>query len=268
METNPYGVRVEVTKMPAVTVNAVDGTVVTGETLETGGVGTTGWLSSIRKAIKTGLIAILGATDGAAVVTDATGTLQQYLRGLVKLWIAGLAAGEAHIGEVGGRSVPVGDETTRPADTTAYAAGDAIGATVSDTGTTPLRSLAVGRVEGGSGYLTKFRLVTDQVACVAVVRVHFYSVAAPAGAIPGDNVLMTLLYLNKAQRIGQIDMPPLATSTVAGASTAAEARDFATRMQFKCAVADQNIYYRLETLTVFTPASGQKFYLEVASEED
>lgn len=33
-------------------------------------------------------VAILGATDGAAVITDADGTLQQYLRGLVKLIVA------------------------------------------------------------------------------------------------------------------------------------------------------------------------------------
>jgi len=179
-----------------------------------------------------------------------------------------LVAGEAHIGEVGSRSIVVSDETTRPANTTAYTAGDAIGATTSDSGTTALRSLAVGRVVAGSGYLTKFRLMTDQVACVATIRIHFYNVAAPAGAIPGDNVPMTLLYLNKAQRLGHIDMPALATSTVTGTSTAAAAQDFATRMEFKCAAADQNIYYRLETLSAFTPASGQKIYLECAAEQD
>ena len=73
-----------VTSGKAVPVSA-DGTVVTGETLETGGVGFLGWLTSIRMAIKTGLQGILGQTNGAAVVTDADGTIQQYLRGLVKL---------------------------------------------------------------------------------------------------------------------------------------------------------------------------------------
>ena len=179
-----------------------------------------------------------------------------------------LLAGEAHIGEVGGKSISVGDETTRPANTTAYTAGDAISADTSDSGTTPLRSLAVGRVTGGSGTLAKFRLMTDQAACVAAVRVHFYTVAAPAGAIVGDNVPMTLLYANKAQRIGHIDLPALATSTVAGASTGAATQDLDTRMEIKCAAGDQNIYYRLETLTAFTPASGQKFYLEAQILQD
>lgn len=35
---------------------------------------------------------VLGTTAGAAVITDTNGTVQQYLRGLVKLIIAGLAS--------------------------------------------------------------------------------------------------------------------------------------------------------------------------------
>jgi hypothetical protein len=34
----------------------------------------------------------LGTTTGAAVITDVDGTIQQYLRGLVKLWLAGITA--------------------------------------------------------------------------------------------------------------------------------------------------------------------------------
>ena len=38
-----------------------------------------------------GTIATMGVTTGTAVITDATGTLQQYLRGLVKLLAAGIS---------------------------------------------------------------------------------------------------------------------------------------------------------------------------------
>ena len=47
--------------------------------------------------------AVLGTTSGAAVITDATGTIQQYLRGLIKQWIAGtlvLGAGTNAIGKL------------------------------------------------------------------------------------------------------------------------------------------------------------------------
>ena len=100
------------------------GTPITDQALEAGGAGVLGWLASIRKmveALKTTIVlaagsaiigkvgidqttdgttnavnvkttsgagATIGATDGAAVITDANGTLQQYLRGLVKLIVS------------------------------------------------------------------------------------------------------------------------------------------------------------------------------------
>lgn len=54
--------------------------------------------------------ATLGATNGAAVITDANGTLQQYLRGLVKLLITSgtivLGAGTNNIGDVDVLTLP------------------------------------------------------------------------------------------------------------------------------------------------------------------
>lgn len=50
---------------------------------------------------ETAAAAALGTTAGTKVVTDANGTVQQYLRGLVSLWVGGLAAGTAIIGKVG-----------------------------------------------------------------------------------------------------------------------------------------------------------------------
>ena len=219
--------------------------------------------------------------DTAITDSTTTNTHISFLKGLVKIladvWVSGshwlkvqVQASENFIGKVGSSSITIGDETTRVSDGNAYAAGDAIGSTVSDTGTTVLRSLAVGRAMAvqNSGWLTKFRLMTDQVACVARIRVHLYSVAAPTGPIVGDNVPMTIFYTNKAQRIGHLDLPALSTSTVTGSSTAAYTQDIDTRLKFVCAAGDVNVYYRLETLDIFTPASGQKFYLEVTADLD
>lgn len=44
---------------------------------------------------ETATAAALGTTAGAAVITDANGTIQQYLRGLVKRWVDALGAGTA-----------------------------------------------------------------------------------------------------------------------------------------------------------------------------
>lgn len=167
-----------------------------------------------------------------------------------------------------GQTVQVADEFTRPANVTAYAAGDAVAAATTDTATTPLRALAVGRIFGGTGYITRLRLWTDQAANVATFRVHFYKVAAPTTAVVGDNEQMTLKYTNFLERIGHVDLPAMKTSTVATNSTAAETGDLSLRMAFACAAANRNLYYRIETLSVFVPASGQKFYLEVGTENN
>jgi hypothetical protein len=167
-----------------------------------------------------------------------------------------------------GVTIPVSDEFTGVSDANIYAVGDCIGETVSDTNTTPLRSIVVGAVNGSTGYLTKFRLETDQVACIAQIRAHFFKVPNPTTAIPGDNVSMKLSYANRAQRIGSIDFPALATTNPAGASDAAKAHDMTTRLAFACALNDNKIYYRLETLTIFTHNNPQHWYLELTSERN
>lgn len=213
-----------------------------------------------------------GGLNDPAIVTDANGSLSAKMRGLIKLLVdkitVKLDAGENYVGQAGSKSFSIGDETTRPNDTTIYSVGDVISATTSDTGTTPLRSLAVGRVAGGSGYLTKLRLSTDAKACTAAVRVHFYSVPTPATAVPGDNLPMILLYANKAQRLGHIDFTNLVTSVVSTNATMAVAQDIDSHIQYKCANGDSNIYYRYESLSSFTPVANQKFYLEVCGSQD
>lgn len=42
---------------------------------------------ALQVAQETALNTVAGITTGAAVITDANGTLQQYLRGLIKLWL-------------------------------------------------------------------------------------------------------------------------------------------------------------------------------------
>jgi len=96
-------------------------------------------LATTLAAYVDGLEGILGTTSGAAVITDANGTIQQYLRGLIKQWIAGtlvLGVGSNVIGKVGiDQSTPgttdrvtVGGialvDVTLSLDTSAYASGD------------------------------------------------------------------------------------------------------------------------------------------------
>lgn len=165
-------------------------------------------------------------------------------------------AGENHIGSVGGQIIVVGVELTRPADTTAYAALDA----VSDSTSAPtlLTFANVVRVNQGSGYITKIRLLTDQVANVTAFDLHLYH-TAPTPI--NDNAQQTVLYANKDKKIGLFSLP--AMQTYGTGSTNAFAMDKDSRIPFTCDSASRTIYGMLSTPSIFTPASNQKFYVEL-----
>jgi hypothetical protein len=158
-----------------------------------------------------------------------------------------------------GQTVAVGLERTRPADVTAYAIRDAVADSTS--APTVITFANVARVVGGTGYVTKFRALTDQAANVAVMRLHLFNVAPTP---INDNAQQTSLYAPRASYLGYVDLPAMAQEGTG--STAAIAQNTDIRLAFACAAADRNLYGLLETLTAFTPASGQKHYLEITAE--
>jgi hypothetical protein len=158
---------------------------------------------------------------------------------------------------VGGTTTTIAASFTRPADTTAYAALDVVGPAV----TANVTFTAVAREAGGSGYIVGLRLWTNQSTNVAQFKVHFYHTAPTAIA---DNAAFTLLWANRDKRIGSVTLPTAATEGTG--SDAASASDFTLRIPYKAAAASQDIYAIVETLTIFTPASAQVFYIELAVE--
>lgn len=172
-----------------------------------------------------------------------------------------LPAAESHLGEVGGRLAAVAaSELTRPSDTTAYAALDVISNSTSAPVVLTFTNLA--RITGGSGYIVKARVMTDQKVVVARFRLHLFHTAPTA---INDNSPYLLLYANRANRIGQVDFSAAGTEDATN-STAASALAKDERLAFVCATGDRNVYGILETLDAFTPASGQKFYVELTAD--
>ncbi len=157
---------------------------------------------------------------------------------------------------------------TRPADTTAYAAGDRIGATTSDSDVTPLRTLFTARRNGGYGIITKLILMTDLVTFVNQIRIHFYTVSAPTGSVGGDNAIMGVEYENRNQYLGYLNFAALAEPIVVAKSDVALAMLLEQKFGFQCASGDNKIYYALQTIDIsVAPASAQKFHLMVETEE-
>jgi len=143
----------------------------------------------------------------------------------------------------------------RPADTTAYAVNDAV---ANSTSAPTIMTLAnAGRVIGGSGYIVKAELCTDQAACVAAMRMHLFTTSVTPY---NDNAAYTSLYANRASRIGYIDFPALAQE---GAGSTSAFALWIGQLLYVCAAADTSLYWLLETKTAFTPASAQNFNIKI-----
>lgn len=238
--------------------------------------------AALASTIADGADVALGARADAAIDTDIAGSVSGKLRGLVKLmvnllsrWPASLTAGgnlktallesipagTNNIGSVGGTLATASATFARPADTTAYAAKDAINSSTSAPAL--LSFAAMARVAAGSGYITKARMLTDQTTFVGRLRLHLYH-TAPAAI--NDNAPFTLLYANAGNRVGYIDFD--VASAEGTGSTAAGSINSIVRLPFIGASGSQTLYGLLETLDAFTPASGQNFYIELTADQN
>lgn len=141
---------------------------------------------------------ILGAISGAAVVTDANGTLQQYLRGLVKLLI-----GNNPIGQVGGQIPVLADaSTTLPSGTPTYASGQLMANSATAGSVVPM-TFNLSRVAGKGGMIRRVRMrKTGTSLTGASVRLHLYKLLPTCSN--GDNGVW--LTNNAANYVGSLDV--------------------------------------------------------------
>lgn len=148
-------------------------------------------------------------------------------------------------------------EFSRPANTTAYTAGDVVGPA-----TAAVLSFGnLARLAGGPGSVIKARMMTNQSANAARHRLHLYTITP---VVIADNAPMTLLFANRASRVGVIDFPALTTE--AAGSDSATAQATWERLTYQCAPGQTALLGVLETLDAYTPASGQTYFLELLAE--
>lgn len=138
-------------------------------------------------------VATLGAVSGAAVTTDVNGTVQQYLRGLIKQWIAGtlvLGAGTNNIGGVRTRFfAALAAAMTRPANTTAYSANDAVSNNGTAASVTAI-TFTVSDTNDDTISLERLRLISTDTGLSGVsFRAYLFSSdpTASSGVGGGDN---------------------------------------------------------------------------------
>jgi hypothetical protein len=165
--------------------------------------------------------------------------------------LAGLPAGEAHIGQVGGSTVRISANFTRPADTAAYASGDLVANSTTAGSVAALTFANIGRIAGAGGMIRRARLRKSGTGITnASFRLHLYS-AAPATIANGDNGAW--LTDGVANYMGSLDITcDRAFSDGAagiGIPTAGSEINFTS----------QTVYGLLEARGAYTPISTESF---------
>lgn len=141
---------------------------------------------------------------------------------------------------------------TRPANTTTYAAEDAVNDGTNNITFTPSTDIQ----DGQSLVVKSVRLTTDSTTTTnGSFRLYLTDSTQTAIA---DNAAQTLLYANKDKRVGYVD---LTLSTGGTGSDCAEA--FATDVNIPFKSVSTDFYGYLVAKAAYVPTSGQNFYLEL-----
>ena len=158
---------------------------------------------------------------------------------------------------VGGRA-RARSEITRPADVTAYAAGDVVaGAGI----VAPIRLTGVGRQSGGAGEIVQLAIATNLATITfGTFRVHFFK---ESFVLAADNAAFAQLHANRANYLGYTE-PPILAATGGGAAT----KDDDLRIPFECSSTAPDIFAVIEALAAYVPASGQIISLSVGVTRD
>lgn len=143
-------------------------------------------------------VAALGTTSGAKVITDANGTIQQYLRGLVSQWIARTLT----LASVG-YSARV--QVTRPSNTTTYGAMDVVG--ITGGGTACIEFTNMGPAGGGEVMITSARFQRNANALISGETgylLYLFNVTQPGAQ--ADNAVFDIAAGDQASYLGVIDL--------------------------------------------------------------
>lgn len=149
-------------------------------------------------------------------------------------------------------------EVTRPADTNAYTAGDAIGAAADVKFTFDIAAAGI-----PAGLIVASRLIRDQTTNSSVRFRAGVHDAVPAILPAGDNALAPLLYGNRASRRGWIDFTNPISGVAAGSNCLEYAGVLSNPQGIPVNPATGVVTLTLSTLDAYTDASAAKYCLEI-----
>lgn len=220
------------------------GTPITGQSLESGGAGALGWLASIRKKI---------AAFGTAGAPSAD-----------VLTVQGIGGGTPQPVQAGGYTAVVFGTMTRPADTTAYAAGD--GVTTATSSASAMTVTNAARTAAGSGVLLGGKATKSTTSTTnAQFRGWIYQ-GAPT-AIPNDNAAFTAAVLADYQKLVCTFTVDFAAGIVGFDGVEAPITLDRVNPGFKLA-SGQDLTVIWEARAAYTPGSAEVFRLALDVAQD
>jgi hypothetical protein len=166
-------------------------------------------------------------------------------------WVAATSELLNSVKAVGFQST-VSASFTRPADTNAYAAGDAVSNATSSP--TILTFAGAARAAGGTGLILSARHIKNNTTA-ASYRLWLYRETAAA---VNDNAQFALLWENRANRIGFIDFAHTTGGTGSDSSSS-----LATFVNLPFTAAGTALFGQLTT-PGYTPASGEQHFIELS----
>jgi hypothetical protein len=156
---------------------------------------------------------------------------------------------------------PAAAEFTRPANTTAYAALDAVGVTAGSV----LTFANVARQNSGSGRVVAVRLWKSDITVTnASFLIHFYNAAPTAIA---DNSPWTMLYADREKYVGAVATGTMVTGgTGSGGYAVVPATTTPLVLPFKTAAGAKSLFAVITAAAAYTPASAETFSLSITVE--
>lgn len=174
-------------------------------------------------------------------------------------WTGALAAGEAHVGEIGGALSVPSDNFTRPANTTPYASGNLVANNTTAGSVTPL-SWTAARVATGSFLVRRARLKKSNTSTTnASFRLHLFT-SAPTIA-NGDGGAFSTTHSGYLGAI-DLDMTGANGRSFTDAASVIGVPNVGSEINVKLA-SGQTIRGLLEARGAYTPASAEIFTVEL-----
>ena len=175
------------------------------------------------------------------------------------------SAAEVMIGNVGGKTVVIGANFTRPSDTNAYAAGDAV--TNSTSSPSPMTFDGASRFNGGSGVITSAILISSaNQSTKGLFDLYLYDTSPAAD---NDNAAWTPSDGETETFIGRISFNVADVGdAAAGASGNVAYFVHGLSIPFKSGGGNNDIFGLLVTRNAYTPVSAEKFTVRLGIIQD